>query len=130
MNDPLWVPDNPSATNLGRFFDRHGIGGYESGHEWSVRQPDAFWAALWDEVGLPALSGPATEGTGMLGTRFFPGVALNVAEIILEGNGSADHAAMLVSADERNRRRSFDRAQVRAQVQQVSGWLRSSSAIP
>lgn len=54
---------------------------------WSVREPEAFWGAIWDyaqiETDTPMTS--VWEQEEMPGTRWFPGVKLNYARHLLRG---------------------------------------------
>jgi acetoacetyl-CoA synthetase len=97
-NAPLWSPsaDRIAAANLHRLFARsaadHGLvfGGdpaadYEVLHTWSTREPGAFWALAWDELGIVGDRGERLLAAGerMRDNRFLPDATLNVAENLL-----------------------------------------------
>ena len=54
VSEPIWVPDPARAalSAMARFCDAHGFTEYPELHRWSVAEPDAFWAALWDWTGM------------------------------------------------------------------------------
>ncbi|MDQ2801167.1 MAG: acetoacetate--CoA ligase, partial [Pseudomonadota bacterium] len=77
-HDIVWRPSPEwlERANLTRFARIAGLEGapYEQLHRWSVAEPGAFWAAVWDSTGVigtrggPAMT-PAPD-SGMLGTRW------------------------------------------------------------
>ena len=89
---------------------------------WSVAQPEAFWEALWDDVGVLAteredgrpfdavLRGARAHGTARAGRTvrtWFPGARLNFAENLLRRRDA--HPA-LVALDEAGRQRCVTRS--------------------
>ena len=65
MQTPQWQPteDQKSRTNLAeliRWLDaRHaGVEDYDSLHDFSVREPDAFWRGIWEFCGIVGQPGP------------------------------------------------------------------------
>jgi acetoacetyl-CoA synthetase len=103
-------------------------------HRWSVERSDAFWGLLFDEM-LPGVDrpGPVVEPGGdpavaIAEARWFPRARLNVAEQILAGRvgarvpGAAE--MMLVSLDERGRRRELTREEARRRVAEIAAALR------
>ena len=104
----------------------------EALHRWSVEEPEDFWGHLFDSL-VPGVdrAGSALEGRGgaAFGVDWFPGTKLNVAEVILDGNvagvAAAEDSVMLVSVDERGRRREVTRGAARAEVAAIAAALRS-----
>lgn len=101
-------------------------------HRWSTDQPEEFWGLLFDEL-LPGIErpGPAIGNLGahLAELQWFPGVTMNVAEVILSGR-MGDGAAggdepMFVAVDERGRRREVTRSEACAEVGAIAGALRS-----
>ncbi|MFV0318549.1 MAG: acetoacetate--CoA ligase [Microthrixaceae bacterium] len=99
-------------------------------HRWSVERPEQFWGLLFDELipgvdrGAPAYV-PSPDGHMAL-ADWFPGVRMNVAEIILGGAGDTrGDDAMFVSLDERGRRTVTTRAEARAEVGRIAAALRA-----
>ncbi len=104
----------------------------EALHRWSVEEPEDFWGLLFDTL-MPDVErrGPALvqRDGAAFGAGWFPDTTLNVAEVILGGNADAgrpqEDAVMLVSVDERGRRREVTRAQARAEVAAIAAALRA-----
>ena len=100
--EPMWTPspERVERSNMTRYLrwlrGRRGLrfGSYDELWRWSVDDLDAFWASIWDffEVGGPAPS-PAVAERRMPGASWFPGAALNHAELSLRRQD--DHPALL-----------------------------------
>ena len=100
--EPLWAPspERVERANLTRYLgwlrDRRGLGfgSYAELWRWSVDDLDGFWTSIWEffEVGGPTPS-PALAERRMPGARWFPGAALNHAELSLRRHD--DHPALL-----------------------------------
>jgi acetoacetyl-CoA synthetase len=100
--EPMWTPspERVERSNMTRYLrwlrERRGLhfGSYDDLWRWSVDDLDAFWASIWDffEVGGPAPS-PAVAERRMPGASWFPGAALNHAELSLRRQD--DHPALL-----------------------------------
>jgi acetoacetyl-CoA synthetase len=67
------------------FARRQGVaaGDYAALYEWSVREPDAFWGALWDFLDLGPRSGPVLASAHMPGARWFPEAEVNYVDQVL-----------------------------------------------
>ncbi|WP_370325248.1 acetoacetate--CoA ligase [Euzebya sp.] len=125
-NPILWTPDPQAAaaTNLAAFAtacglaDDDGTVDYHRLWRWSIAEPDAFWAAAWDRLGVVAARPPdaITEGSGLPGTRWFPGAQLNYAENLLAGD--PDDLAVIATGEGREPRR-FTVADLRRDVARV-----------
>ena len=117
---------------MARFRDAHGFTDYPELHSWSVAEPEAFWAALWDWTGLVGDRGERVLeiGADLRDARFFPDARLNVAEVILDGRGAAGDDVMFRSTDERGGSRSMTREQVRGQVVDLACAMRRSGVQP
>ncbi len=112
---------------MGRWIAARGDGGYGDLWAWSVDSPTEFWSDLWDRVGMGGERGERTvvAADGYSGTRFFPDARLNAARIILDGQGVAGAAPMLVARDERGHSTTLTRDEVRAAVASLAAALRS-----
>jgi acetoacetyl-CoA synthetase len=104
---PQWVPtdeDVSSArvTDFARFVaDRTGVTttDYTSLWQWSVDEPAAFWAALWDYFELGDRGDKVLENESMPGAQWFPGVKLNYVDQVVR-NARTDRPAIIhVSED-------------------------------
>ncbi len=89
---------------------------YASLHEWSVREPEQFWRAIWMQCGIVGEPGDEVfrPGKNLAASRFFPHSRLNVAENLL-ARLPAD-AAAIVAYDESGRTRSLSADELRAAV--------------
>jgi len=91
---PLWLPspERIAAANLTAFMrharERYGVSArdYPALYDWSVRDLERFWHAVWSFCGVIA----ATQGDAVLvdadrmpGARWFPHARLNFAENLL-----------------------------------------------
>jgi acetoacetyl-CoA synthetase len=99
---PQWEPTDRDVadarvTDFARFVrQRTGlpVPDYRSLWQWSVDDPAAFWAALWEyfEVGDPPEQ--VLENAEMPGARWFPGTRCNYVDQIVR-NARTDRAAIL-----------------------------------
>ncbi len=134
MSQPLWQPTENAArsTNLARFLAAASrscgaeFTSYEALHDFSVRDPGAFWHALWNHCkvkGDPGTAPYLVDREKMPGARFFPDAKLNFAENLLAGTGSGD-ALVFCGEDKVKRRLSWDA--LHREVAQLQTLLRRS----
>jgi acetoacetyl-CoA synthetase len=97
---------------------------YASLHAWSIREPEAFWSAVWDELGIIGQRGERSfaPGAGLRGARFFPQARLNYAENLLR---EPDARLALIVHREDGSRRSITRAELAAEVSRFAQALRA-----
>jgi acetoacetyl-CoA synthetase len=134
---PIWTPSlfRIADANLTRFMTFAAVRGaeaadYDALYRWSIRQPAAFWEALFDFAGVVAQrgAGPVLEhGERMPGARWFPGTRLNFAENLLRG---PDAEPALVFRNERSLRRELSWRELRAEVARVAAGLRAEGVGP
>jgi acetoacetyl-CoA synthetase len=94
--------------------DRLGHPSFRELHSWSIAHPGDFWSEAWDDLGIVGDKGSLiTRGSGFEGTQWFPEASLNIVETLLAGDPEAE---VLVSLAEDLPRRSFTRAELRAEV--------------
>jgi acetoacetyl-CoA synthetase len=106
MTDPQWVPtpaDIAAArvTDFARFVgERTGVTApdYRSLWQWSVDEPGAFWAALWDYFDLGDRPENVLESDQMPGAMWFSGTHLNYVDQIIR-NARSDRPAILYVAE-------------------------------
>lgn len=93
-------------------------------HKWSVTNRDRFWHEFMEYAGIRTHTKVTypTEGTGMLGTRWFPGVRLNFAEHLLRFD---DDRVALAAEDEAGRSRTITYRELRRTVARLAAALRS-----
>jgi acetoacetyl-CoA synthetase len=101
VDQPLWKPSREriAAAKLSAFMrDVARRGGpdcrtYPQLYDWSVREPAAFWSAVWDFCGVIGERGSdrvLEHPDRMPGARWFPDARLNYAENLLRQAGSGD----------------------------------------
>ena len=118
------------GTRIGEFAaraaERHGVAldDYWQLHEWSVTEPEQFWAEVWDQLGVVA-SEPyrsVLDRLTMPGARWFEGARLNYVDQVLR---FADRpGAALVSIAEDGERAELSWSQLRSAVACVAAGLR------
>jgi acetoacetyl-CoA synthetase len=136
VTDALWAPtrERVEGTNLRAFARASGVpavaeGAFPELHEWSVREPDAFWRAAWDWTGVAGDPGervvaPAPE---MWRTRYFPDATLNFAENLL---GAPDDSPAILFAREDGARVSLTRRQLHGLVSRIQQALLADGVGP
>ncbi len=74
-----WQPDPATLAdaNITAFAARHGLGGFDGIHRWSVTDPAAFWAAVADQIGVQWHT-PPTEA--LRDGAWFPDARLNIVD--------------------------------------------------
>lgn len=99
---PQWVPTDEDVatarvTDFARFVaDRTGVTttDYQSLWQWSVDEPAAFWATLWDYFELGQRGDKVLENDTMPGAQWFPGVKLNYVDQVIR-NARTDRPAII-----------------------------------
>ncbi len=129
MNMPLWQPaeERIAASNMQRFIDKSraalATSSYAGLYDWSIRDPQEFWAAAWKFLGIHAEKPYASvveDFDRMPGARWFEGARLNFAENLLR----AEHTApAIVACDETGRRREISRDELRREVASIARAL-------
>jgi acetoacetyl-CoA synthetase len=122
---PLWTPspERAARTRLAAFA---GDRDYPVLHEWSVRDPGAFWADAWDftDVLGDRDSRAIETGDPFWTTRFFPDARLNVAQTLLRE--PTDDPALLFACED-GARRAVTRAELHELVSRVQQALRAAN---
>ncbi len=139
MSDtPLWTPPERrrATSNLQRFQDElnaaHGLklAGFDDLHAFSIAEPAAFWATLWDFAGVKATrrgERVLVDGDRMPGARFFPDALLNYAENLLVK--SDDSPALVFRAEGQATRRVTWR-ELQESVSRISQGLAEAGLQP
>jgi acetoacetyl-CoA synthetase len=117
----LWTPpsDVLETTEIGRYvnwLDR-GFADYQELWRWSVGEPEAFWASIWDFFGIQGEYERVLTGA-MPGARWFEGARLNYVEHLLGGEGVA-----VVARSQTREPLELTFAQLREQVARVRAGL-------
>ncbi len=103
---PQWVPTDEDVTSarvtdFARFVaDRAGVRttDYTSLWQWSVDEPAAFWALLWDYFELGERSDKVLVNATMPGAQWFPGMTLNYVGQVIR-NARTDRPAIIHVAE-------------------------------
>lgn len=132
QDTPLWQPsqDAIATTNLTRYMrwlENEGYGsfqGYQELWTWSVRELDGFWESIWrfHDVQASHPYDAVRQGTGMLGTRWFPGAQLNYAQHMFR-HATTDRPAFLWYSERDHRSVSWD--EVTSATAALAGGLRA-----
>ncbi len=110
------VPDMSSATAA-----------YQRLWEWSVADPGAFWASVWDYfdvLGDRPPDGPALTGHVMPDVHWFPGATLNYARNALRTAATRPDQLAVIFESERGRSGTLTYAELAAEVARVAAGLR------
>ena len=129
---PLWQPtaDQIARSNLAAFMRVVSPGGqpalcdYASLYQWSIEQPQAFWAAVWDFCGVVAsrrYDSIVEHFDRMPGACWFPGARLNYAENLLRFR---DDREALVAVNDRGHRSALSYEQLGLAVGRAARALR------
>ena len=102
---------------------------YASLWRWSIAQPEAFWASLWDECAVLGERGATIvqDGERMPGAHWFPQARLNYAENLLRRRDESD--ALVFWGEDKVRRRLSRRA-LYAQVSRCAQALQAAGVGP
>ncbi len=119
-----------------RWLGEAGYGGfddYASLHEWSITEPDRFWASVWDWTGVIAHRDAdcVLADRSMPGARWFPGARLNYAENLLREaiHGDPGRTAVYAVSETREPRR-VTYGQLLADVAAFRAWLEARGVGP
>ncbi|MFL5912342.1 MAG: AMP-binding protein [Gaiellaceae bacterium] len=127
MSDFVWepTPELIEQANLTRLARRLGADGYPGLHRISIEEPDRFWPAVIDDLGIE-FSRPwdavVDASRGPEWARWFVGGRLNVARVCLHGRASSS-AEALVGLYEDGERDSLTWAEASHQVTQLAEAL-------
>jgi acetyl-CoA synthetase len=116
VSEPVWFPKDPAATNVGRFMAAHGIDRFDDLVARSIDEPEWFWAAVVDFLGLPFTRRWDTvldTHDGIPWATWFTGGRLNFAEACLRHPG---HRPAIVWEGEDGEVRTWTYEELHAQV--------------
>jgi len=117
----LWSPpdDVRETTEIGRYLTWLGrdFASYDELWRWSVEEPEAFWASIWDFFAIRGGYDRVLSGA-MPDARWFEGARLNYVEHLLGGEGVA-----VVARSQTRGEIELTFAQLRDQVARVRAGL-------
>jgi len=126
-SSPLWAlpASRQPDTALWRFALQAGVApdDYDALHAWSLAQPEAFHALLWDFLDIIGDKPGAAYAGGddFLSARFYPGARLNYAENLLR---DADDRPAIIAHGDTGQRRTLSRRELAAEVSRCEQALR------
>ncbi|MCU5787143.1 acetoacetate--CoA ligase [Alloalcanivorax marinus] len=134
---PLWQPDAQRLqhSQLSAFREQaealtgQTLDDYRALHQWSVRDPEAFWNLVWDFCELQGHKGERVLEPSPVfrHNRWFPDARINLAENLLARDDT--HPA-LISVDEAGRRDEISYNDLRVAAGQVAAQLRAAGIRP
>ena len=134
---PLWQPDarRLEHSQLTAFRKQaealtgQALDDYRALHQWSVREPEAFWNLVWDFCALQGHKGERVLEPSPVfrHNRWFPDARLNMAENLLARHDT--HPA-LISVDESGHRDEISYNDLRVAAGQVAAQLSAAGVQP
>ena len=127
MSDTIWAPSPERAerANLTRLARRLGADGYQALHRMSLEEPERFWPALVDDLGIEFSQrwGAVVDASrGPEWARWFVGGKLNVARVCVHSRAVSETEAF-VGLYEDGERESLTWAEASRQVTQLAEAL-------
>jgi acetoacetyl-CoA synthetase len=131
----LWTPapDARARTRVGRYLEwlaaERGVvlDDYQAAWRWSVEEPGAFWASVWDHFGVidhgTGARGPALEEERMPGARWFPGARINWAEHVLRVPGRDPDEVVIVARSQTREGTALTASELRDAVARARAGL-------
>jgi acetoacetyl-CoA synthetase len=131
----LWEPSERSVAEAritgyaawlrdGRGLD---LGTYDDLWRWSVAQPGAFWASIWEYFGVLGRlgEGPVLSGGTMPDVTWFAGTTLNYARNVLAAAQTQPDRTAVIFRSEAGRSGTLSYGELAAEVARVRGGLRA-----
>jgi acetyl-CoA synthetase len=127
MSDFIWEPspERIEQANLTRLGRRLGAAGYDDLHRISLEEPERFWPAVIDDLGIEfsrRWDAVVDASRGPEWTRWFVGGKVNVARVCVHGRAGSDTEA-LVGLYEDGERDSLTWAEASQQVTRLAEAL-------
>jgi len=84
----VWEPDDGviSSSNVSALMETQGFSSFDRLHEWSVSQPEAFWRAVIDELGIRFAVAPkrVLGSSDLTNPDWLPGARMNIVASCLD----------------------------------------------
>lgn len=134
--DIAWAPDpeRAEATNTARFMREHGIGEYQELVRRAAADPEWFWPAAIEFIGLPFDSPWAAVRDTSRGdpwTTWFPGAAFNMSRACVDRWAAEDPGRVAIrSQTEQGDTGALTFGELLDQVSRLAGTLRSMGVSP
>ena len=128
MSTPIWQvsDEKKSGLALTQFFAQQGLSSFEEAMEWSLREPNEFWRAVWNTTGIIGSPGePAVRfpSESIVETEFFPHALLNIVDTFLQPRDNVN-ADAIVYVSETGERHCITWSQLRIDVNRATHALR------
>ena len=128
MSTPIWQvsDEKKSGLALTQFFAQQGLSSFEEAMEWSLREPNEFWRAVWNTTGIIGSPGePAVRfpSESIVETEFFPHALLNIVDTFLQPRDNVNTDA-IVYVSETGERHCITWSQLRIDVNRATHALR------
>ena len=128
MSTPIWQvsDEKKSGLALTQFFAQQGLSSFEEAMEWSLREPNEFWRAVWNTTGIVGSPGePAVRfpSESIVETEFFPHALLNIVDTFLQPRDNVNTDA-IVYVSETGERHCITWSQLRIDVNRATHALR------
>jgi acetoacetyl-CoA synthetase len=103
------------------------LSGYGELWRWSVTEPEAFWASVWEYFGVIGRrgDGPVVSGGPMPDVRWFGGATLNYARNALAAAGTQPGKTAVIFRNEAGRSGTLSYGELAAEVARVRAGLRA-----
>jgi acetoacetyl-CoA synthetase len=139
MMQPLWTPSGERIAGSRMDEFRRGVAADHPEvldsvglHDWSVRDPGAFWQRMWAYGGVIGEPGDSAFDAGdgsVRGAHFFPNSSVSYAENALAHREGAGNDA-IVAITEHGERSSYTWAELRAEVAALAAALKADGVQP
>jgi acetoacetyl-CoA synthetase len=128
MSTPIWQvsDEKKSGLALTQFFTQHGFSSFQEAMEWSLREPNEFWRAVWNTTGIVGSPGePAVRfpSESIVETEFFPHALLNIVDTFLQTRDNVN-ADAIVYVSENGERHCITWSQLHTDVNRATHALR------
>ena len=128
MSTPIWQASDEKKAGLAltQIFAQQGLSSFEEAMEWSLREPNEFWRAVWNTTGIIGSPGePAVRfpSESIVETEFFPHALLNIVDTFLQPRDNVK-ADAIVYVSETGERHCITWSQLRIDVNRATHALR------
>ena len=132
-HDVVWKPPLDGTTNVERFMADHGIGSFDELVARSIAEPEWFWPAVVDFLGLPFAS-PWDQvldvSDGIPWARWFSGAQVNLASACVDRwAASTPDAEAVIWEGEDGRTVTWTYAELRRHADALAFNCRASGSV-
>ncbi len=125
LPDPIWLPDPETTqrTHIAAAMQARGFASYEQLYDWSVAEPEEFWAYVLDTLCIHFDRQPLSVldlPTGPMSPEWLPGARLNIAESCFTSKAGS---CAVIEGSPDGSRRELTYARLRGLANQVARGL-------